>query len=407
MPFVALRRGTITLSGACWPKAYCFSPNGDQLAVGSSDGNIVVYSTSSSTDQKPFHHHTVGQDNLNTVSFTVLQWHSLPWLHGSPLHKTFGTEAGIIAAFADGHLRLPTQQRFLIVPSCEQLRAIESLAVSSDTRRVAATSQQTIVIWGYNNTIDTWQSLVTIDRSPPSDHSLEVIVTAIAFSPTGNLLLAAYVHHGIWFWDPYTGQIIRPLHSKIASRFGWVDIKFENEEAVQAAVFNLRDGFDVYPLWGLATMDARCPSTEDMQVQPVVFSSDGNIVWGAHGTDGGVSAWSSRSGRKLLVLPADGMAPVMGLQHSGPGAAFPMVSTLVCGPSTSTITIWETLETPTAQYQQGYHFRHLRYVMCLSVAVLIVGAVSLTIPLPISARIASILRFWEHDDVVFLGFEPI
>jgi len=70
----------------------------------------------------------------------------------------------------------------------------------------------------------------------------------------------------------------------------------------RAAVFNMRDGYDIYPLTGLATLQADCQPEAQVVLRPVAFGWQGSIVWGHWGKSGAIRAWSTSSGRIVVEL---------------------------------------------------------------------------------------------------------
>lgn len=97
---------TISLvhNSQCWPQSLCFSPDGQWLALGTSLGDILIYSTS--LHIPPHYHLSVDNDVYNAVAITVVDWQAFEWLDGSTLRRKMGAGAGIVAAFEDGHIRI-------------------------------------------------------------------------------------------------------------------------------------------------------------------------------------------------------------------------------------------------------------------------------------------------------------
>jgi len=104
MALTCISAFSIALECECRPQSIAFAPNGDWLAVGSSLGDIVVYSTLE--NKPPRRHLSVDNDAFNAVAISFVEWKSFPWLAGSKIQQAFGLDSGIVAAFEDGHVRI-------------------------------------------------------------------------------------------------------------------------------------------------------------------------------------------------------------------------------------------------------------------------------------------------------------
>lgn len=80
----------------------------------------------------------------------------------------------------------------------------------------------------------------------------------------------------------------------------------------KAVIYNMRDGYDIYPLTGMTTLLADCHSESPMKLRPVAFGRGGSIVWGHCGNAGILRAWSTKSGR--IVGEFDHGSQVRGLK---------------------------------------------------------------------------------------------
>jgi len=78
---------------------------------------------------------------------------------------------------------------------------------------------------------------------------------------------------------------------------GHVDIKFVDKKT-RIAAFNMRDGYDMYPLSGMLPLVNECDRDPSRKICPVAFDPISEIVWGSWQVDK-IRAWSTRSGRVL------------------------------------------------------------------------------------------------------------
>jgi WD40 repeat protein len=104
MPLACISALSIALDCECRPQSMAFSPDGDWLAVGSSLGDVLVYSTLE--NKLPRLHLCIDNDAFNAVAISSVEWKGFPWLAGSKIQQEFGPDSGIVAAFEDGHVRI-------------------------------------------------------------------------------------------------------------------------------------------------------------------------------------------------------------------------------------------------------------------------------------------------------------
>jgi hypothetical protein len=157
---------SFSLDSECWPQSFAFSPDGNWLAVGTNLGDIDVYSTTE--NKQPRSHLNVDNDAFNAVAVTFIEWKMFPWLTNWAIHEARTSDAGIVAAFEDGHIRLVesiARRRevgtSLIAPFAQATKAgfahircgdtaIECMAVSPGNEdRLVASSGGAITLWAY------------------------------------------------------------------------------------------------------------------------------------------------------------------------------------------------------------------------------------------------------------------
>jgi WD40 repeat protein len=92
---------SFSIDSECWPQSFAFSPDGDWLAVGTSFGDIDIYSTIK--NKRPQSHLSVDNDVFNAVAVTFIEWTIFSWLTSSAIHRP---DNGVVAAFEDGHIRI-------------------------------------------------------------------------------------------------------------------------------------------------------------------------------------------------------------------------------------------------------------------------------------------------------------
>ena len=95
---------TISICPECWPESFAFSPNGDWLAVGTSLGDVNIYSTVE--HKSPRRHLNVDNDPFNAVAVTFVEWKTFPWLANSAAHNARLSDAGVVVGFEDGYIRV-------------------------------------------------------------------------------------------------------------------------------------------------------------------------------------------------------------------------------------------------------------------------------------------------------------
>ena len=107
-------------------------------------------------------------------------------------------------------------------------------------------------------------------------------------------------------------ELVRLLLLRLSR--GNADVIFKTNYGPEAAAFNMRDGYDVYPLSGMITLDAHCENDCPVFLRPVVFNHEGSIIFGSWGGTGQIRAWSAKSGR--VVGQFDHRGRVHGLKVS-------------------------------------------------------------------------------------------
>lgn len=93
---------------------------------------------------------------------------------------------------------------------------------------------------------------------------------------------------------------------------GDADVRFGAVSRPIVVVFNMRDGYDIYPLSGISTLLNDCKENAPVFICPVALDAEAGLVWGTWGHRGRIRVWSSRSGR--VVGEADHLARVHGLR---------------------------------------------------------------------------------------------
>lgn len=89
-----------------------------------------------------------------------------------------------------------------------------------------------------------------------------------------------------------------------------MDIAFRNNRA-RIAAFNMRDGYDVYPLSGLLSLINGCDENSATVICPVAFDPSLSVVWGSY-QHTKLRGWSALSSR--LLAEADHGAPIRGVK---------------------------------------------------------------------------------------------
>jgi hypothetical protein len=103
-------------------------------------------------------------------------------------------------------------------------------------------------------------------------------------------------------------------------------VRFNDASQPEVVVYNMRDGYDIYPLTGLTTFKTECDSEKSVTLRPVIFGG-GSIVWGHWGISGILRAWSTKSGRTVGEFDHGGR--VHGLRVSVPLVLTPLHSRFV------------------------------------------------------------------------------
>ena len=241
-----------------------FSPNGELLAAGTTDGEIRVWQIATSTQILTCKGHT---DWVWSVAFSP---------NGSTLASGSSDQTIRIWDMSTGQCTQTLQGHN---------NSVWSIAFSPDGDIIASSSEDlTIRIWD----ISTGQNIRTLQGH--SDR-----IWSVAFSPRGNILASGSYDQTVRLWDLKTGQCLKAL---------------ENTDRVQAIAFSpdrktLASGSDegLITIWDVDTgFIIKTLSGHTNWVGSVAFSPDGSLL--ASGSyDQTVRLWDVRTGQCLNTMP--------------------------------------------------------------------------------------------------------
>ncbi|KIK12473.1 hypothetical protein PISMIDRAFT_18720 [Pisolithus microcarpus 441] len=275
--------------------ALTFSPSGGELASGSDDGSLIIWDPLSGK-----------LESRITFPSSIL---SLAWGPWRPYRLYVGCLDGTLA-IVEGSESNETTNSVLT-----GIRApVFSLAVDEYSGDIAIALGSEIHI---AQTLPSGKCVTHIIFPPPKDLPLmgeqldkRVRGRAIAFKDKGNLLVVAYLHHGIVCWDTSSFEQrwqINPIHSH--QIIGHAAL---SSDTMRIALTNLGDGIDIYSL-GKSYPDLRIknrPASEDQNIpMQVSWLFDGAAVISGS-SDGVVRVWATSSGEPLQSLEHKGKTVV-------------------------------------------------------------------------------------------------
>lgn len=271
--------------------ALTFSPNGTELASGSEDGSLIIWDSLSGKLKSRF-----------TFTSSIL---SLAWGPRRSYRLYVGCLDGTLTIVEDLESNEATNSVLTGIRA-----PVFSLAVEEYSGDIAVALGSEIHI---AQALQSGKCVTSKIFPPPKDLPLmgeqldkRVRGRAVAFMDNGNLLVVAYLHHGVVCWDTSSFEQrwqINPIHSH--QIIGHAALSFDTKHI---ALTNLGDGVDIYSL-GKSYPDLRIknrPASQDQNV-PVQVSwlSDGGAVVSSS-SGGDVRIWATSSGELLQSLEHKG-----------------------------------------------------------------------------------------------------
>ncbi|WP_157112857.1 WD40 repeat domain-containing protein [Nocardia speluncae] len=279
-----------------------FSPDGRDLAVGSSDGTVRLWDPATGKQiGEPINSHT---DPVYAVAF-------------SPDGRVLATGS------SDGPLKLwdPVTRKQIGEP-LQQPGGIASVAFSPDGRFLATGN-------GYG-TVSLWDPVTGKQIGEPfGDHNN--VVFSVAFSPDSRTL--ASVSGDVVLWDPVTRRQIVDTHTDYTSGFNSVAFSPDGRFLATSSGDGTNDGTVI--LWDPVTgKQIGEPLQQPGGIASVAFGPDNRILT-TGGGDGTVRLWDPVTGKQVAE-------PLIG--HTGvvDAVAFsPDGRTLATGSGDGTVRLWD------------------------------------------------------------------
>ena len=326
-----------------------FSPNGQWLASGSSDGTVQVYQRSGPDETEVVVPPVVQSSGEDATLATDFTWHALLRNEGQNHGLAFSPDGLTLAS-------LGANQVYLWDPDTEQLK--ETLQLDKEAQWIVYDPDGTLLIgddaspfqlrdFGLGNGIGHTSIVRTVAFSPDwltfasgsSDKTIrlwtvkgnqistlqeEGQVWAVAFSPDGQTLASGGGFRGIHLWDLSTNQIRNTLVADTAQVEG---LAFSPDGLTLAVATGLGSGEAVH-LWDLSTNQIKDILTvPDTTIRKLAFRPDGKmLVGGAYTTSGpGVAVWKQGAFSPTTELDS---VELSGPSIAGPGGSYDFTVTV-------------------------------------------------------------------------------
>jgi WD40 repeat protein len=241
-----------------------FSPDGNLLAAGQSNGLIIIFRT------------------IDGYCIRMIEGHKDPVnsIHFSPDGRC------IASASSDHSIRVWNVNTGKIIQTIKgHNRPVNSIHFSPDGRCIAsASSDHSIRIW--NMKTGRIIHIIKEDYHP---------VNSVHFSPDGELIASTGTDHSVRIWNTKTGKIIRRLEGH-NSRVNSVHFSPNSKRIVSAGtdnsvhIWNVKTGKIIHLLEG-----------HNDRVNTVIFSPDGSFVASAS-HDKSVRVWNANTGKIIHML---------------------------------------------------------------------------------------------------------
>ncbi|KIK10702.1 hypothetical protein PISMIDRAFT_124037 [Pisolithus microcarpus 441] len=285
--------------------ALTFAPSGNELASGSEDGSLIIWDSLSGKLKSRF-----------TFASSIL---SLAWGPRRSYRLYVGCLDGTLAIIEDLESNEATNSVLTGIRA-----PVFSLAVEGYSGDIA------IALGSEVHIAQALQSGKCVTRKifpSPKDLPLmgeqldkRVRGRAVVFMDNGNLLVVAYLYHGIVCWDTSSFEQrwqINPIHSHqimYCTCSGHAALSFDTK---RIALTNLGDGVDIYSL-GKSYPDLRIKNrpasqNQNVPVQVSWLSDGGAVVSGS--SDGDVRIWATSSGELLQSLEHKGKTSLRWAAH--------------------------------------------------------------------------------------------
>ena len=341
-----------TLEGhSDWVRIVAFSPDGKQLASGSSDSTVRLWETATGALQQTLEGHS---NAVTTVAFspdgkqlasgsddsTVRLWETATGalqytLEGhSDWVRTveFSPDGKQLASGSDDStVRLWETAKGALQHTLEgHSNAVMTVAFSPDGKQLASGSD--------DSTVRLWETATGALQQTLEGHSNAV--TTVAFSPDGKQLASGSDDSTVRLWETATGA----LQHTLEGHSGWVTTVAFSPDGKQLA-----SGSDdsTVRLWETATgaLQYTLEGHSDW-VRTVAFSPDGKQL-ASGSSDSTVRLWETAKGALQHTLEGHSNA-VMTVAFSPDGKQ------LASGSDDSTVRLWETAKGALPQTLQGH-----------------------------------------------------
>jgi WD40 repeat protein len=321
-----------------------FSPDGETLAVGTTDGQIKLWNTATWALI-----HVLSSDNLNAPATNFSD---------TAFSLAFSPDGEIVAAGSnDGDVRFwnaATSQLIRTLPGNSSTGAVQSVAFSPDGKTLADGETGGTRLWN----VATGKPAVTLPTDSPSSQ-----VYSVAFSPDGGTLAVDSSGNGtqIQLWDTATDEpISTPLSAgpidvvafspdgkTLASGSDDGEVRLWRTDAIQSirTIPTVSHSGPIGPialspdgrtlatgnqdgegengevqLWNAITGQLISTKLADPYdgVDSVVFSPDGKILASGDG-DSIIGLWNAATGQPIRSLPVSPTGPVLSMAFSPDG----------------------------------------------------------------------------------------